>query len=53
MSLPLVAGNWKMNGTQHECRDLARNIAEQLRVNAPQVEVVLAPPFTALSPVSH
>ena len=53
MSLPLVAGNWKMNGTQHECRDLARNIAEQLRVNAPQVEVVLAPPFTALSSVSH
>jgi triosephosphate isomerase len=53
MSLPLVAGNWKMNGTQPECRNLAHNIAEQLRVSTPQVEVVLAPPFTALSSVSQ
>jgi triosephosphate isomerase (TIM) len=53
MSLPLVAGNWKMNGTVRECRELACNIAEQLPTSEPQVEVILAPPFTALAAVSE
>jgi triosephosphate isomerase (TIM) len=53
MNLPLVAGNWKMNGTMDECRELASNIAAQLSLNTPQVEVVLAPPYTALASVSQ
>jgi triosephosphate isomerase (TIM) len=52
MSIPLVVGNWKMNGTQRQCRELAGDIARQLRRNAPRVQVVLAPPFTALPSVS-
>lgn len=53
MSLPLVAGNWKMHGTVRECRELASIIAQQLPVKAAQVEVALAPPFTALASVSQ
>jgi triosephosphate isomerase len=53
MSLPLVAGNWKMNGTVRECWELASSIAKQLHINAAQVEVALAPPFTALASVSQ
>ena len=52
MMLPLVVGNWKMNGTQHECQQLARQIAEQLPTNTGSVEVAVAPPFTALWSVS-
>jgi triosephosphate isomerase len=51
--LPLVVGNWKMNGTQSECRQLAREIASDLRRKSPRVEVVLAPPFTALPAVAR
>jgi len=49
---PLVVGNWKMNGTQSECRQLARQIASDLRKKSARVEVVLAPPFTALPSVA-
>jgi len=52
MTLPLVVGNWKMNGTQHECQQLARKIAEKLPRNTGSVEVAVAPPFTALWSVS-
>ena len=27
MTVPLVVGNWKMNGSQAECQKLAREIA--------------------------
>jgi triosephosphate isomerase (TIM) len=53
MTVPLVVGNWKMNGTQSECRRLARNIMRGLpRKKARRVEVALSPPFTALSTVA-
>jgi triosephosphate isomerase len=48
MTLPLVVGNWKMNGTQHECQQLARKIAEEVPTNTGSFEVAVAPPFTAL-----
>ena len=44
----LVVGNWKMNGTQHECQQLARKIAEELPTNTGSLEVAVAPPFKAL-----
>jgi triosephosphate isomerase len=47
---PFVAGNWKMNLTLSEARDLARKIAAaapELRGSA----VVLIPPYTALAAV--
>ncbi|TMA12676.1 MAG: triose-phosphate isomerase [Deltaproteobacteria bacterium] len=47
---PLVVGNWKMHGTQHEAVALAREVLKGLRGRR-RVDVVLAPPFTALGPV--
>lgn len=49
MITPLVIGNWKMNGTQSECLQLARQIVDHLRTQRAYAEVALAPPFTALS----
>ena len=51
MTAPLVVGNWKMYGTQSECRDLALGIVRGLGRNGRQVEVALAPPCTALETV--
>jgi triosephosphate isomerase len=48
----MVVGNWKMNKTPAEARVLAQSLAEDIgRVDG--VEVVLCPPFTALSVVGE
>ncbi|MCM8811763.1 MAG: triose-phosphate isomerase [Candidatus Omnitrophica bacterium] len=47
---PLVAGNWKMNGTIQEARQLVEGILRASRKLA-EVEIVLFPPFTALAEV--
>ncbi len=49
--LPLIAGNWKMHKTLAEARALARDIRQGLAAGL-QVEVVLAPPYTALTAVA-
>ncbi|KKL77178.1 hypothetical protein LCGC14_2037490 [marine sediment metagenome] len=49
--VPLVAGNWKMFKTCPEAVETARQLV-QLLSDATEVEVMIAPPFTALSPVS-
>lgn len=50
MKAPLVVGNWKMHGTESEASSLARHIRSgAARVKG--VDIVLAPPFTALAPV--
>jgi triosephosphate isomerase len=49
--LPLIAGNWKMHKTQAEARELAREICRGL-ADRSRPEVVLAPPYTALSTVA-
>jgi triosephosphate isomerase (TIM) len=38
-----------MHGTQADCRSLARNIARSIRKDSQSVEIVLAPPYTALA----
>ena len=53
MSIPLVAGNWKMHGTQSDCLERARQIAEDLNQKPASVEVAVAPPFTALAAVKE
>ena len=53
MSVPLVVGNWKMNGSQAECQKLARAIVRGLRKSTSPTEVVVAPPFTALATVAR
>jgi len=45
---PLVVGNWKMHGTTGFARELARGVVEAAR-NHPEVDVGIAPPFTALA----
>ena len=49
---PFVAGNWKMNKTAAEARDLVSRMSAPLR-EIPNVEKVLCPPFTALMALSE
>ncbi len=51
MTVPLVVGNWKANGLQAECLELAGNIARAIRRRPAAVEVALAPPYTGLAQV--
>jgi triosephosphate isomerase len=51
MRTPFVAGNWKMNKTVAEARDLVFKMSNQLR-EIGGVEKVLCPPFTSLVAVS-
>ena len=53
MKSPLIVANWKMHGSQADCARLARQIASGMRLNSAALEVVLAPPFTALNSVQR
>ena len=48
---PLMAGNWKMHKTVDEAVDAARNLADRVS-GASGVEIMIAPPFTALAPMA-
>jgi triosephosphate isomerase len=48
----LIAGNWKMHTTVMDACHLAADIA-RLCADVPDRDVLLAPPFTVLSAVSH
>jgi triosephosphate isomerase len=50
MRIPLISGNWKMNLTREETKDLAQKIKDGLDPNL-QHEVLLAPSFTNLETV--
>lgn len=47
----IIAGNWKMNKTVAEAVDLAGALKRELH-GVKEVDVVICPPFTALSEVS-
>jgi triosephosphate isomerase len=49
---PVVAGNWKLHGTLKEAVDLAREVA-RLTAMVREVDVVVAPPFTAIHEVAR
>ncbi len=49
---PIIAGNWKMNKTPKEARELAKALVP-LVAGVKDREIVLAPPFTALSAVAE
>ena len=51
MRTPLVAGNWKMNKTVAEARELVTVMSPKLR-EIPNVEKVLCPPFLAIPAVA-
>ena len=48
---PIIAGNWKMNKTTVEARDLASKLIP-LIAGIKERDIVLAPPFTALQSVA-
>jgi len=48
----IIAGNWKMNKTVAEALDLVRGLKLEL-ANVKEVDIVVCPPFTALSGVSQ
>ena len=50
---PLVVANWKMNKTVGESINFVREFTSSLSQPGSAVEVVLAPPFTALAKVSE
>lgn len=50
--VPILAGNWKMNKTASEARDLASRLLP-LVAGVKDREIVLAPPFTALAAVAE
>lgn len=50
MRTTLIVGNWKMNKTASEAARFVRELASALPTD-PAVEIVLAPPFTALQSV--
>src|SRR6266853_633491 len=47
----IIAGNWKMNKTVAEALDLVNDLKRDLS-NVKEVDIVVCPPFTALSEVS-
>jgi triosephosphate isomerase len=47
----IIAGNWKMNRTVAEALDLVQDLKREL-ANIKEVDIVVCPPFTALSAVS-
>jgi len=49
---PLIAGNWKMYKTGPEAEETAARLVE-LVGSDPAVDVMIAPPFTALVPVAR
>lgn len=52
MRRPLIAGNWKMNKTASEAAAFARELLQR-NMTSPAIEIVIAPPFTALDSVRH
>ncbi len=52
MRTPFVAGNWKMNKTVAEARDLVSVMGKELK-NIKNVERVLCPPFISLVAVAN
>ena len=49
----LIAGNWKMNMLRGEAGELARGVVESTRGLAEKVDIILAPPYTALGAVGQ
>ncbi len=50
--MPLIAGNWKMNGLRREGIALAESIAARVTREPPQCEVLVCPPATLLQEVA-
>src|SRR5829696_6025530 len=52
MRTPLIAGNWKMFKTVHQAVAFAKEFKSVVK-DVAGVDIVLAPPFTAVHPVAE
>ncbi len=54
MRTPIIAGNWKMNKTVNEARELVNSMRADLigLANTRKMEIVLCPPFVAIPEVA-
>jgi len=52
MRIPFIAGNWKMYKTVHEAVLFAKELRSIVK-DVTDVEMVVAPPFTAMAPVAE
>jgi triosephosphate isomerase len=52
MRIPFIAGNWKMFKTVHEAVLFAKELRSIVK-DVTDVEMVVAPPFTAIAPVAE
>lgn len=52
MGTPLIAGNWKMNKKPSEAKEFALQLKQSLSSKT-NVEILICPPFTALTEVSR
>ncbi len=52
MKKMMVAGNWKMNMLRYQAKELTQDIISGLIDVKDDIDIVLAPPFTALDVVS-
>jgi triosephosphate isomerase len=52
MRIPVFAANWKMHKTVQEATSFVREFSALVK-NLTQVELILAPPFTALAPAAE
>ncbi|MBN3039916.1 MAG: triose-phosphate isomerase [Candidatus Omnitrophica bacterium] len=48
MRKPLIAGNWKMNNTLFQARELINSLRREL-IDFEDADILICPPFTALS----
>jgi triosephosphate isomerase len=54
LRIPLIAGNWKMFKTIPETLDFCQRLkSEVVALQGKQIEVAVAPPFTALAAAAH
>jgi len=51
MKKNMIAGNWKMNMLRHEAKELTQNIISGVADVKHDLDILLAPPFTALDVV--
>ena len=49
----LIAGNWKMNNIPSEAKKFAKQLVDSIKDVASDVDVMIAPPFTALEGVGE
>ena len=52
--IPLIAGNWKMNGVKKDAHMLAGSLATRVnRIKKPKFEMLLCPPAPLIAPVAE